>query len=177
MLIEIKSLKNVKVHNSQNPYTDISPYVLKVDFPIVDYPNFALAEKELFLYATPAGLYDAAGDVSMFQTNVGDLIITNQRIAFVVEEGAFQCPIADVKACEIVNDEMVLIETKTKSYAFQVNQELTPYVHMMVILALQQPQVGRDLFEYRMANAEEIEKKMQSEEYKRWLREYEEFLV
>lgn len=57
---------------------------------------------------------------------------------------------------------------------FQVNQELTPYVHMMVILALQQPKVGRDLFEYRMANAEEIEKKIQSEEYQRWLREYNE---
>ena len=45
---------------------------------------------------------------------------------------------------------------------------------MMVILALQQPKVGRDLFEYRMVNAEEIEKKIQSEEYQRWLREYNE---
>ncbi len=144
-------LEVVRAHNQQNPYTDIFPYVMKVCFPIVDYPDFALSERELFLYAVPAGLYNVARNVSLADFEVGDLIITNQRIAFIVESGSFQCPITDVKACEIVNDEMVVIETRTKSYTFQVNQELTPYVHLMVILALQQPKVGRDLFEYRIA--------------------------
>lgn len=147
MDFENRPLNVAQTHNQQNPYTDISPYLMRFGFPIVNYPNFMLSGNELFLYAVPAELYNAARKIDQADFKDGDLIITNQRIAFIVENISFQCPIVDVEACEIVNDEVVLIETKTFSYTFMINHELIPYVQKMVLLAKSPGIIEKGLFE------------------------------
>lgn len=125
-------MQSVQFHNCVNPYTDIYPFLVNVGFPIVNYPGFVLSENESFLYAAPAEVFNGIRAVPLADFKLGDLIVTNQRISFIFENGSIQYRIEDIKVCEIVNDEMVVIETCADSYIFLLKKEFTVYVHKLV---------------------------------------------
>ena len=173
----MERLPEVKAHNCQNPYADIFPSVVGIDFPIVNYPDFELFKKELLLYAAPAGLYNGARKEALADFKDGVLIITNKRVAFNVDNDSFQCPISDVVACEIVNDELVLIETNMITYTFMVNKEVTPLVRNVVTAAKSWHDGGHDLFETQEHNRKVLEPFKQTDFYQSLRRKYEELML
>ena len=173
----MERLPAVKAHNCQNPYADIFPSVVGIDFPIVNYPDFELFKKELLLYAAPARLHNGTSKIALADLNDGVLIITNKRVAFNVDNDSFQCPIGDVVACKIVNDELVLIETNTISYTFMVNKVVTPFVRSVVTAAKSWHDGGHDLFETQEHNRKVLEPVKQSDFYQSLRRKYEELML
>ena len=173
----LQRLPAVKAHNLQNPYADIFPSVVGIDFPVVNYPDFELFKKELLLYAAPAGLHNGTSMIALADLNDGVLIITNKRVAFNVDSDSFQCPIGDVVACKIVNDELVLIETNTITYTFMVNKEVTPFVRNVVTAAKSWHDGGHDLFETQEHNRKVLEPFKQSDFYQSLRRKYEELIL
>lgn len=173
----LQHLPKVKAHNCQNPYADIFPLVVGIGLPIVNYPDFELLEKELYLYVAPAGLYNGARKIALADFNGGVLIITNKRVAFNVDNDSLQCPIGDVVACEIVNDELLLIETNMNTCTFMVNKEVTPIAHIMLRAAKFWHDSGHDLFESQEQSKKEIESIKQSDFYQSLFRKYEELML
>ena len=49
--------EKIYIHNSANPYVDITPYELQVGFPIVDYQGFFPQAGEIIIYAVPAAIF------------------------------------------------------------------------------------------------------------------------
>lgn len=173
----LQRLPQVKAHNCQNPYADIFPIaVAPFDFPTINYPDFELLDKEFILYVAPAGLYNSARKVELADLNDGVLIITNKRIAFNVDNDSFQCPISDVVAYEIVNEELVLIETNMITYTFMVNKAVTAIVRQMMETAKLWDDSEYDLFETREEEKKMIEPFKQSDYYQSLRREYEDLL-
>ena len=49
--------EKIYAHNKANPYVDITPYELKIGFPVVNYQGFFGHTGEIILYATPAATF------------------------------------------------------------------------------------------------------------------------
>lgn len=57
-MLDINQAKEkVYIHNSANPYVDITPYELQVGFPIVDYQGFFPQVGEIIIYVVPAAIF------------------------------------------------------------------------------------------------------------------------
>ena len=173
----LQHLPKVRAHNCQNPYTDIFPIVVGINLPIVNYPDWMLSEKELFIYVAPAVVYDGAREMSTADFKDWVLIITNKRFMYIIDDEFFQCPIGDVVACEILSDELLLIRTKMISYTLMVNKEVTPIARIMLRAAKFWHDSGHDLFESQEQSKKEIESIEQSDFYQSLRRKYEELML
>ena len=57
-MTDITQAKNkICAHNAVNPYVDITPYELKVGFPIVKYAGFFPSAGEVIIYAVPSATF------------------------------------------------------------------------------------------------------------------------
>ena len=173
----LQHLPKVMAHNCQNPYADIFPMVVGINLPIVNYPDWMLLEKELFIYVAPAVIYDGAREMRTADCKDNALIITNKRFMFIIDDEFFQCPIGDVFACEFVNDELLLIRTNMITYTFMVNREVAPIASIMLRAARFWHDSGYDLFESQEQSKKEIESIQQSDFYQRLRRKYEELML
>ena len=172
----LQRLPEVRAHNCQNPYADIFPIVVGINLPIVNDPDWVLLEKELFIYVAPAVVYEGAREIRSADCRDGVLIITNKRVAFNDDDDFYYWPIGDVVACEIVNDELLLIKTNMITYTFMVNKEVAPIARIMVRAAKFWHDSGHDLFESQEQSKNVIESIQQSDFYQSLRREYEELM-
>ena len=173
----LQRLPEVIAHNCQNPYTDIFPIVVGINLPIVNYPDWVLLEKELFIYVAPVEVYEGDRAIKSADCNDGVMIITNKRVAFNIDYDYYYCPIGDVVACEIVNDELLLIQTNMFTYRFMVNKDVAPIARIMLRAAKFWHDSGYDLFESQEQSKKEIESIQQSDIYQSLRRKYEELML
>ena len=133
---------SIKIMKDQDILDQIIDLMLK---PIPDNLELGSSDEVRTLYTAPVALYNTARDVSLADFEHGDLLITSRHIAFipwnnspefVIDNYLFHCPVEDIKACEIINDERVVIETSENSYTFQIHKKIIPNIHKLVTLLI-----------------------------------------
>lgn len=137
------SSNSIKIMKDQDILDQMIDLMLK---PIPDNLELGSSDEVRPLYTAPVvALYNAARDVSLADFKHGDLLITSRHITFIpwnnspefdINNDLFHCPVEDIKACEIINDERVVIETSENSYTFQIHKRIIPNIHKLVTLLI-----------------------------------------
>lgn len=127
MAVDIQIKEKIFCHNKVNPYVDITPYELKVGFPLVNYPGFFPQPNEVVLYAVPAATFKDKEQVVCYAGKSAGAILRVAKGVTVRTGSSGSTPIRDTVRKHslgdlIITNKRVVFIGKDDSFDFAVNK-------------------------------------------------------